>query len=58
MEIIIKGNMPLERNEMENEYKYGIFRKHDERAIIKCRTREEAERLRRTNFIECEVKPL
>ena len=50
--------MPLERNEMENEYKYGIFRKHDERAIIKCRTREEAERLRRTNFIECEVKPL
>ena len=43
---------------MESEYKYGIFRKHDERAIIKCRTREEAERLRRTNFIECEVKPL
>lgn len=58
METIIKENMPLGRNDMENEYKYGIFRKHDDRAIIRCRTREEAERLRRTNFIECEVKPL
>lgn len=41
-----------------NEYKYGIFRKHDDRPIVRCRTYEEAKRLQRTNFIECEVKEL
>ena len=40
------------------DYKFGVFRKNDSRPIIKTRTEEEAKRLVKYNFIECEVKPL
>lgn len=40
------------------DYKFGVFRKYDDRPIIKTRTREEAEKLVKYNFIECEVRPL
>ena len=43
---------------MQNRYKYGIFRKNDTRPIIKTETQDDAEKWRRTNFIECEVRPL
>ena len=43
---------------MRNRYKYGLFRKNDTRPIIKTETQEDAEKWRRTNFIECEVRPL
>ena len=39
-------------------YKYGIFRKNDNRPIVRTRDKEEAERLRKYNFVECEVRPL
>lgn len=41
-----------------HDYKYGVYRKHDDRPIIKTRTKEEAEKLVKYNFAECEVKPL
>ena len=43
---------------MMNYYKFGLFRKNNTRPIIKTRTYQEAELLRKNNFIECEVRPL
>ena len=44
--------------EITNYYRNGIFRKNDNRPIVKCRTYEEVKRLQRSNFIECEVRKL
>lgn len=41
-----------------NTYLYGIFRKNSNKCVMRCRTMEEANRIQRSNFIECEVRPL
>lgn len=41
-----------------NAYCYGIFRKNSNKCVLRCRTRQEAEKIRQTNFIECEVREL
>lgn len=43
---------------MSDRYKYGVFRKNDDRPIIKTETKEQAELLVKYNFVECIVKPL
>ena len=41
-----------------NTYLYGIFRKNSNKCVMRCRTKEEAEKFVKYDFIECEVRPL
>ena len=45
-------------NVPNREYKYGVFRKGSNKLIARTETREQAEKLVKYNFIECEVRPL
>lgn len=39
-------------------FRYGVYRKNTTRPIVRTRTREEADKLVKYNFVECEVKEL
>ena len=40
------------------EDRYGVFRKNSNKLVVRTETREEAEKLVKYNYIECEVRAL